>query len=339
MLPDAARRRRVACCCRAPTSAARSSPTDCASAGADGHRGRRLPHRARRRRSRTAGPTSTGCCSTADIDMVTFTSASAVRNFSEVYGAEQAADLLKNTVVAAIGPVTAEAADAARHRRHRRADRPTPSRRWSTPSPRTWPARGVEHLAPFAVRSGFSRTSWQDPPMAVTTLTSLSLTRRPRRLRRTEAIRALVRETRLTPDCFIYPLFVCEGEGVRREIGSMPGVFQLSVDEAVKEAAAAKARRRAGGAAVRPARQQGRRSARPASDPEAPVQAAVRALKREVPRPARDDRRLPVRVHVARPLRHRRRRRDRQRRHRRAAGARPRCRTPWPAPTSSRRRT
>ena len=50
-----------------------------------------------------------------------------------------------------------------------------------------------------------------------------------------------MRETRLTPDCFIYPLFVCEGEGVRREIGSMPGVFQLSVDEAVKEAAAAKA--------------------------------------------------------------------------------------------------
>src|SRR6188508_1638674 len=75
--------------------------------------------------------------------------------------------------------------------------------------------------------------------MAVSTRTSLSLTRRPRRLRRTEAIRSLVRETRLTPDCFIYPLFVCAREGVRREIGSMPGVFQLSVDEAVKEAAAA----------------------------------------------------------------------------------------------------
>src|SRR5262245_1482333 len=76
--------------------------------------------------------------------------------------------------------------------------------------------------------------------MAVTTRTSLSLTRRPRRLRRTEAIRSLVRETRLTPDCFIYPLFICGGQGVRREIGSMPGVYQLSVDEAVKEAAAAK---------------------------------------------------------------------------------------------------
>src|SRR5262247_412039 len=68
----------------------------------------------------------------------------------------------------------------------------------------------------------------------------LALTRRPRRLRRTEAIRSLVRETRLTPDCFILPLFVCEGRGVRREVSSMPGVFQLSVDEAVKEATAAK---------------------------------------------------------------------------------------------------
>src|SRR3954462_5018531 len=70
---------------------------------------------------------------------------------------------------------------------------------------------------------------------------TLSLTRRPRRLRRTEAIRSMVRETRLTPDCFIYPLFVCEGEGVRRAVSSMPGVYNVSVDEAVNEAAAAKA--------------------------------------------------------------------------------------------------
>src|SRR5262245_66453476 len=77
--------------------------------------------------------------------------------------------------------------------------------------------------------------------MAITTSARLSLTKRPRRLRRTEAIRAMVRETRLTPECFIYPLFVCEGEGVRRPVISMPGVFQLSVDEAVKETAAARA--------------------------------------------------------------------------------------------------
>ncbi len=57
-----------------------------------------------------------------------------------------------------------------------------------------------------------------------------------RRLRRTEALRSLVRETRLHPGSFIYPLFLCPGEGVRREISSMPGVFNLSVDEAVKEA-------------------------------------------------------------------------------------------------------
>jgi porphobilinogen synthase len=59
---------------------------------------------------------------------------------------------------------------------------------------------------------------------------------RMRRTRRTEALRSLVRETRLEPGQLIYPLFLCPGEGVRREIGSMPGVFNLSVDEAVKEA-------------------------------------------------------------------------------------------------------
>jgi porphobilinogen synthase len=59
---------------------------------------------------------------------------------------------------------------------------------------------------------------------------------RLRRLRRTGELRNLVRETRLTPDAFVYPLFVCPGGGVRREVRSMPGVFNLSVDEAVKEA-------------------------------------------------------------------------------------------------------
>src|SRR3954467_4712237 len=59
---------------------------------------------------------------------------------------------------------------------------------------------------------------------------------RLRRLRRSGTLRSLVRETRLTPESFVYPLFVCPGEGVRKEVGSMPGVFNLSVDEAVREA-------------------------------------------------------------------------------------------------------
>jgi len=62
---------------------------------------------------------------------------------------------------------------------------------------------------------------------------------RPRRLRRTDAIRSLIRETRLTRDNFVLPLFVCPGTGVRREIASMPGVYNLSIDEATKEVAAA----------------------------------------------------------------------------------------------------
>jgi porphobilinogen synthase len=59
---------------------------------------------------------------------------------------------------------------------------------------------------------------------------------RMRRLRRTEPLRSLVRETTLSPGDLVYPLFLCPGEGVRREIGSMPGVFNLSVDEAIREA-------------------------------------------------------------------------------------------------------
>ena len=58
---------------------------------------------------------------------------------------------------------------------------------------------------------------------------------RPRRLRRTETVRRLVRETRLSPEQLIAPLFVCEGEGVRREIPAMPGCFQMSVDALVDE--------------------------------------------------------------------------------------------------------
>ena len=60
--------------------------------------------------------------------------------------------------------------------------------------------------------------------------------KRPRRLRRTAALRDLVRETTLQPDDFVYPLFVVPGEGVRRPVPSMPGVDQLSVDRLAGEA-------------------------------------------------------------------------------------------------------
>src|SRR6266850_7930689 len=59
---------------------------------------------------------------------------------------------------------------------------------------------------------------------------------RLRRLRRNEPLRSMVRETRLTPEAFVYPIFVCPGQGGRKEVRSMPGVFNLLVDEAVKEA-------------------------------------------------------------------------------------------------------
>ncbi len=60
---------------------------------------------------------------------------------------------------------------------------------------------------------------------------------RPRRLRRTDLLRSMVRETRLSPSNFIYPLFACPGEGVKREIGAMPGNYQMSVDHIVRECA------------------------------------------------------------------------------------------------------
>jgi porphobilinogen synthase len=62
---------------------------------------------------------------------------------------------------------------------------------------------------------------------------------RPRRMRRTENLRRMIRETRLAPEDFIYPLFVVPGSGVRKEIKSLPNIFNLSVDKAVDEAAMA----------------------------------------------------------------------------------------------------
>jgi porphobilinogen synthase len=114
------------------------------------------------------------------------------------------------------------------------------------------------------------------------THSALKLTRRLRRLRQSATMRALVRETRLSPEMFVLPLFVCEGEGVRREVPSMPGVYNLSVDEALSEVEDARA---AGVKSVLlfglPDQKDDIGSA--AYDPEAPVQAAIRAIKRNTP--------------------------------------------------------
>ncbi|MGE3277393.1 MAG: porphobilinogen synthase [Vicinamibacterales bacterium] len=111
----------------------------------------------------------------------------------------------------------------------------------------------------------------------------LALPVRLRRLRRTPGIRALVRETRLSPEQFIYPLFVAEGSGVRREVGSMPGVFNLSVDETVRECEAAAAD---GVWSVLlfglPAHKDATGTS--AFDPRGPVQQAVAAIKKALPR-------------------------------------------------------
>src|SRR3989442_1042538 len=116
----------------------------------------------------------------------------------------------------------------------------------------------------------------------VQTSHALSLVKRSRRLRRSAGIRAFVRETRLASEQLLYPLFVCEGQKVRRDVPSMPGVFQLSVDEAVKETEAARAEGVPGVLLFGiPAHKDDIGSA--AYDNDAPVQAAVRAIKRNAP--------------------------------------------------------
>ena len=111
---------------------------------------------------------------------------------------------------------------------------------------------------------------------------ALKLSKRLRRLRQSATMRALVRETRLSPELFVLPLFVCEGEGVRREVSSMPGVFNLSVDETVREVTAARADGIRGVLLFGlPAQKDDVGSS--AYDPEAPVQSAVRAIKTAVP--------------------------------------------------------
>jgi porphobilinogen synthase len=102
-----------------------------------------------------------------------------------------------------------------------------------------------------------------------------------RRLRQSPAIRNLVRETRLSPGQLVYPLFVCPGEGIRKEVSSMPGVFNLSVDNAVKEAAEAQSLG-VGGIILFGLPEKKDELATGAYDDNGIVQRAVRAIKRQV---------------------------------------------------------
>ena len=120
------------------------------------------------------------------------------------------------------------------------------------------------------------------PSLSEKTDVQAALTRRPRRLRRTESIRALVRETVVRPEDLIYPLFVVPNTRPKTEIGSMPGVFQLRVREAVEEAA------RAFDSGIRAVLLFGLPEFKDAIgsaswDPSGPVQSAIEAIKRSVP--------------------------------------------------------
>src|SRR6185312_9684206 len=92
---------------------------------------------------------------------------------------------------------------------------------------------------PSSIRSEKNDQSCRQKTAKLSLVMAFPVTRL-RRLRQSESMRSLVRETHLEPGNFIYPLFVCPGERVRKEISSMPGVFNLSIDEALKEAREAK---------------------------------------------------------------------------------------------------
>jgi porphobilinogen synthase len=105
---------------------------------------------------------------------------------------------------------------------------------------------------------------------------------RPRRLRRTAALRNLVRETHLAPSQLVLPVFVREGSKLRREVGSMPGVNQTSVDEMLRDAEAA-AKAKVGGIILFGVPETKDATGSSAWDERGAVQEGVRALKREFP--------------------------------------------------------
>jgi uroporphyrinogen-III synthase len=183
------------------------------------------------------------------IDAITFTSASTVRNFVEIIGREQAADLLRTTVVASIGPVTAEAAQQLGIAR-----RSCPS--LHDPGPRRRARR------PFQPDAGSPLIWPADQPATPHT----ALPRRPRRLRGSPAMRALVRETRLSPDHVPLPALRPQRRGGtardRIDARGVPALGGRGRARGVRGEGRGDPRR----AAVRPARSErsgGRRRVRP----------------------------------------------------------------------------
>jgi porphobilinogen synthase len=125
-------------------------------------------------------------------------------------------------------------------------------------------------------------TKTLDPTTDLATSTRAALTNRPRRLRRSESIRSLVRETVVRPDDLIYPLFVVPDSRSKVQIGSMPGVWQLRVREAVEEA------KRAADHGIRAVLLFGLPEFKDAIgssswDPSGPVQLAIEGIKRATP--------------------------------------------------------
>tara|TARA_B100000809_G_scaffold173513_1_gene170761 strand:+ start:388 stop:1404 length:1017 start_codon:yes stop_codon:yes gene_type:complete len=125
-------------------------------------------------------------------------------------------------------------------------------------------------------------TSKNQTAAATAASSNLFLRRRPRRLRRSPAIRDVVRETKLSPEDLIYPLFACPGSDVRQEVPSMPGVFQLSVDQVVIEATAA-ATEGVRGVLLFGLPESKDSTGSAADNSTAPVQSAIRAIKKEIP--------------------------------------------------------
>ena len=175
---------------------------------------------------------------------------------------------MKHTVVAAIGPVTADAAGRLGIPVH------------VQPTTYTVPALVDAIVGHYGGRRGPAVGEMSDGHGTATA--RLPLSKRPRRLRPTEAIRALVRETRLTPDCLIYPLFVCEG---RTSAGRSARCRASSSSRWTKRCRRPRRRRADGIAGVLlfglPEHKDAIGSK--SSDPSAPVQTAVRAIKRACP--------------------------------------------------------